>query len=184
MTGDGPHAASASSPLTAGDGGVWYGDVRNPAARGRSEKQMMHVTRTIEWDMGHRVPEHCSKCRNPHGHRYRLDLTVAGKIHEEPGSAQGMVIDFAEIKRALSERVHDVLDHSFMVYEDDEAMAAFYREHPDLRHVFVPYVPTAENICRWCYEQLREALPPSVSIVRLRIFETPNCWADYLPEED
>jgi 6-pyruvoyltetrahydropterin/6-carboxytetrahydropterin synthase len=41
---------------------------------------MTEVTKIVEWDMGHRVPNHKSKCRNPHGHRYRLEVTIGGPL--------------------------------------------------------------------------------------------------------
>ena len=81
---------------------------------------MVSVTKVIEWDMGHRVPNHKHKCANPHGHRYRLELTVSGLVSEEKGSSsEGMVVDFSEIKQAMMDRIHDPLDHCFMAYEDD-----------------------------------------------------------------
>ena len=53
------------------------------------------ITKCIEWDMGHRVPNHESKCRNPHGHRYKCEIEVAGDIIVELNSPeQGMITDF------------------------------------------------------------------------------------------
>ncbi len=146
---------------------------------------MIQVTKIVEWDMGHRVPNHRSKCRNPHGHRYRLEVTVRGQLVKERGSsAQGMIIDFADVKQAMLERIHDVVDHGYMVYEDDDVMRSFFEENQseNFRVLVVPFVPTAENIAKWCYEQLQDAFPANVSIANCRIFETPNSWADYHPD--
>ncbi len=147
---------------------------------------MIEVTKIVEWDMGHRVPNHKSKCRNLHGHRYRLELTVSGDIDETEGaSSEGMVLDFGDVKRVMMERVHDVLDHGFMFYEKDELLDHLFREHaPDggFNHLAVPFIPTAENIAVWCYRQLRDAFPPGIHIAKVRIYETPNSWADYRPE--
>ena len=79
---------------------------------------MVSVTKVIEWDMGHRVPNHKHKCANPHGHRYRLELTVTGLVSEQKGSSsEGMVVDFSDIKKAMMDRIHEPLDHCFMAYE-------------------------------------------------------------------
>lgn len=144
---------------------------------------MIQITKIVEWDMGHRVPNHHSKCRNPHGHRYRLELTVTGALIETPGgSSEGMVVDFGKVKQAMMERVHDVLDHGFMYYDGDEVMARFFAaEAADLRGIAVPFIPTAELLAKWCHDQLCDVLPDDLRIVQARVFETPNSWADYRP---
>lgn len=148
---------------------------------------MIQITKVIEWDMGHRVPNHRSKCRNPHGHRYRLELTVAGPICEAVGeSDEGMVMDLGDVKAIMREAVHDVLDHGFMVHEDDTVMRRFFETNADqeFRVIIVPFVPTVERISEWCGRQLRANLPAGLDIVNVRVFETPNSWADYRPDPD
>ena len=145
---------------------------------------MVSVTKVIEWDMGHRVPNHKHKCANPHGHRYRLELTVSGLVSEEKGSSsEGMVVDFSEIKQAMMDRIHDPLDHCFMAYEDDPMAQLLVREfHGALKIRLVPFIPTAENIVQWCVEQLKDAFSQGISISRCRLYETPKSWAEYLPQ--
>ena len=145
---------------------------------------MIQITKNVEWDMGHRVPNNKSKCRNPHGHRYRLELTLSGKLIDTPGdSSEGMVFDFGDVKRLMTERVHDVVDHGFMLYEGDDILKSFFEstQDSDFRYLIVPFIPTAENIAKWCYNQLKDEFPEGVSIVNCRVFETPNSWADYRP---
>jgi 6-pyruvoyltetrahydropterin/6-carboxytetrahydropterin synthase len=144
---------------------------------------MIRITKVVEWDMGHRVPNHKSKCRNPHGHRYRLELTIAGELDQAAGSSsEGMVLDFGDVKNIMMSEVHDVLDHGFMYYEQDEVMADFFAHAGrDFHAIPVSFIPTAENIARWCGEQLHAAFGDSVTIENVRVFETPNSWADYRP---
>lgn len=53
------------------------------------------VSKDVQFDAGHRVPSHASKCRNPHGHRYRVVAYCVGDVVEDGGSADdGMVVDF------------------------------------------------------------------------------------------
>lgn len=146
---------------------------------------MNEITKVIEWDMGHRVPNHKGKCRNPHGHRYRLELTVAGDVNETTGnSSEGMVDDFGDIKALMLGQIHDALDHGFMIFKDDDVLTTFFSTHAEhgFKVIVVPFVPTAENISRWCWERLRKALPDAIRIVNVRVFETPNSWANYRPE--
>ena len=144
---------------------------------------MVRITKTIEWDMGHRVPNHKSKCRNLHGHRYRMELTLAGELNSMAGdSSEGMVFDFGDIKQFMTANIHDVLDHGFMIYEHDEILTRFFDsvKEQEFRMLRVPFVPTAENIAQWCYEQLAGCFPAGIAIVSVRIYETPNSWAEYV----
>lgn len=139
----------------------------------------MRVTRRIEFDAGHRVPWHKSKCRNMHGHRYRLEVTVEGEVKPIRGTTDdGMVIDFGDLKQIMQEKIHDVLDHAFIVYERDTqcraALSAMGIEH---RTVVVPFIPTAENLVQWCAEQIAGALGPGLELVCVTLYETPNSWA-------
>ena len=63
---------------------------------------MVKITKEIGIDMGHTVTNHDSKCKHLHGHRYRIICTVEGNIITE-GSAEGMVIDFTDLKKAMME---------------------------------------------------------------------------------
>jgi 6-pyruvoyltetrahydropterin/6-carboxytetrahydropterin synthase len=67
------------------------------------------VTRTFTFDAAHQLPWHQGKCRNLHGHTYRLDVTVAGSINED-----GVVIDFGDIANEVESSVIEPFDHQFL----------------------------------------------------------------------
>lgn len=143
------------------------------------------ITRKIEFDAGHRIQNHKSKCRNLHGHRYVLEATVRGPIKDIDGqSDNGMVVDFGDVKRCMMELIHDEWDHGFLVCEDDsEVLEALQRiDHGNHKTVILHFVPTVENLVRWCYNELYIPLLP-LQLVRCRLYETPNCWADYPPTD-
>jgi 6-pyruvoyltetrahydropterin/6-carboxytetrahydropterin synthase len=144
---------------------------------------MIRITKIIEFDAGHRVPNHKSKCRNPHGHRYRLECTVSGYLNSESGSSeQGMVIDFGDLKDVMTTYVHDVLDHGFIYYENDKEIAEMFEPFKDTWNLIkVPFIPTAEELSRWCFEQVNDNLPPTsgLELINVKLFETPNSWAQY-----
>ena len=141
------------------------------------------VTKEVEFDAGHRVPLHESKCRNPHGHRFKVAVTVEGPLAEH-GSGTGMVIDFAHIKRVLTTRVHDVYDHGFIVYENDLEMMDFIRsaDDNDWNVIVVPWHPTAENLALDIFEDLQdpiECMADGVRLVNVQVWETPTSVACY-----
>ena len=139
----------------------------------------MIVTRQIEWDMGHRVTNHRSKCRNLHGHRYKMIVHVSGKLIDKSGdSSEGMVIDFQDIKKIIVENIHDVLDHGFMVWQKDHILMDFFKKQPGFKYISVPFVPTAENIARWSFERLKplfiDKFGTNLKLVEIQLWETPN----------
>jgi 6-pyruvoyltetrahydropterin/6-carboxytetrahydropterin synthase len=145
------------------------------------------ASKSIEFDAGHRVPWHESKCRNPHGHRYTVVATVEGPIRPYTSSPSdaGMVVDFGCIKEILTEYVHDVLDHSFMVWDDDKPMKSSLAllgdiEDVDPRVVVLPCIPTAEELARWVWDETIAAfVDAGVRLVSIELRETPTSIAYY-----
>lgn len=142
----------------------------------------MRITRRFEFDSGHRVTYHKSKCRNLHGHRYVLEVTVEGDLIQTYGdSSQGMVMDFGDIKELVQEHFVEVLDHAFIVWEDDRRLVQFLQEDGH-KHVVVPFVPTAEHLALYAREQISKLLDEHtdgrVQVAHIRLYETPNSWAD------
>lgn len=150
---------------------------------------MQTITKVIEWDMGHRIPYHNSKCRNLHGHRYRLEVTASGELCNKKGdSSEGMVFDFGDLKKVMMLKIHDVLDHSFMWYKEDKiyiTIESILKYH-NQKVVIVDFIPTAENICNWIYhEMIRYEIFINKGLIleNIKLFETPNSWAELHRDE-
>jgi 6-pyruvoyltetrahydropterin/6-carboxytetrahydropterin synthase len=122
-----------------------------------------------------------------HGHRYRWEAEVEGDVVTENGvSEEGMLIDFSDISAILTEHIHDVVDHAFIVYEGDvQALAAVACMEEDHRTVVVPFIPTVENLAKWAFEQVQAHIRTSYgNRLRLSAFhvrETPKSWACWRP---
>ena len=145
----------------------------------------MQITRRLEFDAGHRIPNHGSLCRHLHGHRYAIEVTVAGPLVADPASPeQGMVTDFSRIKD-IARQLVDAWDHAFLVYAGDAAVRTFLDSLPEHRTVVFPQPPTAEHLAEVAFAQLSEAYAAEYGerlvLTRVRLYETPNCWADAGP---
>ena len=148
-----------------------------------SANNVISVTRRIEFDAGHRLPNHKSQCRNIHGHRYALEVTLSAQIiHEEGSSDDGMVMDFGDIKTVAQEKITSVWDHAFLVYRGDKVMVDFLAAISGHKTVVLDVVPTAENLAQVAYDTLKDAYRDrfghALTLQRVRLYETPNCWAD------
>ena len=132
----------------------------------------------IEIDMGHRIPGHTGKCRGVHGHRYVFEAEVAGAVIESPGgSAEGMVLDFGDLKALLVETISTPWDHGLMLYERDPILEAM-RSLPGQKIVEVPFIPTAERIAAHAFQLLAPPLKgKGLHLRALTVWETPSSWA-------
>lgn len=145
------------------------------------------IRRYVETDTGHRVPNHKSKCRHMHGHRYRFEAEIEGETVQESGvSEEGMLMDFSDVSSILMEYVHDVIDHAFVVYEGDtNVLKAFESMSPEHRTVIVPFIPTAENLAKWAFEQVEPHITSTygnaLKLVAMHVRETPKSIASWIP---
>ena len=145
------------------------------------------ITRRLEFDAGHRLPNHKSQCRNIHGHRYALEITLSSDVIREEGAADdGMVMDFGDIKRIANEKLVDLWDHAFLVHRGDSVMVDFLAAISGHKTVILDVVPTAENLAQAAFAILRDAYHDRfghvLALTRVRLYETPNCWADAIAE--
>ncbi len=142
----------------------------------------MIVTKTLEWDMGHRIPNHQSKCRNPHGHRYKMEVSLQGKIIDKQGdSSESMILDFKDIKAIAETHIIEPCDHAFMYWNQDTQMLKFFKDNPSFKSLCVSFIPTAEEIARWIFERLeaeyKDEYNTDLSLVSVKLWETPTSSA-------
>jgi 6-pyruvoyltetrahydropterin/6-carboxytetrahydropterin synthase len=148
----------------------------------------MLITRRLEFDAGHRIPNHNSQCKHLHGHRYAIEITLSGEvITAEGASDQGMVMDFSDVKRIAMEQLVDAWDHAFLVYRGDRIVLDFLQSLPGHKTVVLDAIPTAENLALIAFERLngayRDTYGNHLRLERVRIFETPNNWAEHFRTE-
>lgn len=143
---------------------------------------MLTITKRLEFDAGHRIPAHRSQCRNLHGHRYALEITLEGEVVDDPTSSDhGMLMDFSDVKAIAKEHLVDVWDHAFLVHEDDTLVRSLLDQIPGHKTVVLPRVPTAENLVDIAFQILDPLYTArfghGLRLKRLRLYETPTSWA-------
>jgi len=144
----------------------------------------MKVVKIIQWDMGHRILNHRSICKGLHGHRYRAEICFEGNLIPTSGvSEEGMVVDFADIKKLAMNKIHNVLDHGFMVWENDTELMDFFKNSHGHKPVVVPFTPTAENVAKYIFDELngslRDFYHSSLTLFSVKLWETPTSYAFY-----
>ena len=144
---------------------------------------MLTITRKMEFDAGHRIPDHNSQCRNLHGHRYTLLITLSGEVVEQAGeSDNGMIMDFGDIKALANQYLVNLWDHAFIVYQGDTQVREFLDSMPDHKTVVIDRVPTVENLAKIAFDTLKgvyqDRYGRHLSLAKITLYETPNCWAE------
>ncbi len=144
----------------------------------------MQIKKIVEFDMGHRVPNHKSKCKNLHGHRYKLEVVMEGDVISKPGvSDEGMVIDFSDIKQIVETYIDTYLDHGYMGNISADAM--FFPLFQKLRSKFVAvnFIPTAENIAEYIFNELSplfvDTYGTQLHLKKVILWETPTSSVEY-----
>jgi 6-pyruvoyltetrahydropterin/6-carboxytetrahydropterin synthase len=143
----------------------------------------MRITRRLEFDAGHRIPNHASQCKHLHGHRYAIEITLCGPVIATAGAAdEGMVMDFSEIKAIAQQHVVEPWDHAFLAWRKDESMVNFLSSVPGHKTVLFDAPPTAEHLSQTAFKILeplyRSRYGSKLELEQVRLYETPNCWAD------
>lgn len=136
-------------------------------------------TRRIQFCAGHRVYGHENKCANPHGHNYVAYLTARAVSLDRVGR----VVDFSVLKARVGGWIDSWWDHAFIFSAKDGELAALFDAHPEWKAYCLPFNPTAENMARYLLETVGpETLGADdsrlVELVRVRLYETENCYAD------
>ena len=130
----------------------------------------MMITKMFTFDSAHRLfnpklsdeenKNIFGKCFNLHGHTYKLNVSVDGKVNSETG----MIINFVDLKRIVTETVLDVLDHKYLNELSE----------------FEGMITTCENMIIWIWFTLYKELP---CLSRLELYETPTSFATLKSDE-
>ena len=143
----------------------------------------MRITRRLEFDAGHRIPDHLSQCHHLHGHRYAIEITLSGEVITAEGVAErGMVMDFSEVRAIARRELVDGWDHGFLAWRGDRKVVEFLATLPAHKTVLFDEPPTAEHLAATAFRILEPAYlgryGNNLRLERVRIYETPSCWAD------
>ncbi|WP_240666731.1 6-carboxytetrahydropterin synthase QueD [Longirhabdus pacifica] len=139
----------------------------------------VNVCKIFTFDSAHQLVGHKGKCANLHGHTYKLEVELKGKLHgPEHQSDEGFVIDFSDVKSMVKELLVDQLDHSFIAMGNEPALASLKESGSKVTEL--GFRTTAENMAMYMCHQLKLAKLP---VYAVKLWETPNSWAQVLASE-
>ena len=146
----------------------------------------IRITKLFHFETGHALYGYDGKCKNVHGHSYKLAVTVSGKPISDTNNVKlGMVIDFGDLKKIINEEIVDVFDHATVFNKNtphvELANVLIKRGH----HVLlVDYQPTSEMMVIDFAEKIKNRLPSTIHLFSIKLQETETSFAEWFASEN
>ena len=142
----------------------------------------IRITKQFSFEAGHALYGYDGKCKNVHGHSYKLSVTVIGnKITDTKNVKLGMVIDFGDLKKIVSEEIVDKFDHATIFNKNTphiKLAETLKNEGHDV--ILVNYQPTSECMVADFAEKISKRLPQGVKLFSLKLQETETSYAEWV----
>lgn len=146
----------------------------------------IRITKQFSFETGHALYGYDGKCRNVHGHSYKLSVTVIGEPIADASHVKfGMVIDFSDLKKIVKEEIVDVFDHA-TVFNKNTPHVELAKELSDRGHsvLLVDYQPTSEMMVIDFAEKIKKRLPKQTQLFSLRLQETATSYAEWYASDN
>ena len=147
----------------------------------KSAMSNIRITKQFSFETGHALYGYDGKCKNVHGHSYKLSVTVIGKpITDTSNVKYGMVIDFGDLKKIVKEEIVDLFDHA-TVFNKNTPHIELANELKNRGHhvILVEYQPTSENMVIDFAEKIKSRLPQDIHLHSLKLQETESSFAEW-----
>lgn len=146
----------------------------------------VRITKQFSFETGHALYGYDGKCRNVHGHSYKLSVTVIGTPISDTNNVKfGMVIDFGDLKKIVKEEIVNIFDHA-TVFNKNTPHIELAKELEDRGHnvLLVDYQPTSEMMIIDFSEKIKKRLPKNIQLHSLKLRETDSSFAEWYANEN
>lgn len=146
---------------------------------------MIRITKIFTFETAHVLYNYDGKCKNMHGHSYKLFVTVKGNpINDLDHVKNGMVVDFGDIKKIVKSQIIDVWDHAVMLNGlSPHKQLGENLEEQGHKVIYCEYQPTCENMLYDIAKKIKKQLPEMVSLAYLKLHETENSYGEWFAED-
>lgn len=142
----------------------------------------IRVTKQFDFEAAHALEDYSGKCRDIHGHSYHFRVTVIGDVIDDKAIEEnGMVIDFAILKKVVMNNVINVFDHTLVLRSDSRFRGI---EKQNDRVMYVDYQPTCENMLLDMVERIRYKLPKGIELHNAFLRETARSYAEWFASDN
>lgn len=146
----------------------------------------IRITKQFTFETGHALYGYDGKCRNVHGHSYKLSVTVIGTPISDTNNVKfGMVIDFGDLKKIVKEEIVNVFDHA-TVFNKNTPHVELAKELENRGHnvLLVDYQPTSEMMVIDFADKIKKRLPENIKLHSLKLRETETSYAEWFSSDN
>jgi 6-pyruvoyltetrahydropterin/6-carboxytetrahydropterin synthase len=146
----------------------------------------IRITKQFSFETGHALYGYDGKCKNVHGHSYRLYVTVIGNPISDASNVKfGMVIDFSDLKKIVKEEIVNIFDHA-TVFNKNTPHVELAKELKDRGHnvLLVNYQPTSEMMVIDFASKIKQRLPENINLHSLKLQETATSYAEWYASDN
>ncbi|MDC9723513.1 MAG: 6-carboxytetrahydropterin synthase [Urechidicola sp.] len=146
----------------------------------------IRITKQFYFETGHALYGYDGKCRNVHGHSYKLSVTVIGTPSADTNDVKfGMVIDFKDLKKIVKGEIVDQFDHA-TVFNKNTPHVELAKELEKRGHsvILVDYQPTSEMMIIDFASKIKEKLPTNIALHSLKLQETGTSHAEWFASDN
>ncbi len=146
----------------------------------------IRITKQFTFETAHALYGYDGKCKNIHGHSYKLDVTVIGQPIADTSNVKcGMVIDFGDLKKIVKAEVVDVMDHAIVLNQHTpHIQLADDLKKTGHNVVLVDYQPTSENMVIDFAKRIQSKLSSELSLHSLKLRETETAFAEWYASDN
>ena len=146
----------------------------------------IRLTKIFNFETAHALFGYDGKCRNIHGHSYKLHVTISGEpIADKTNAKHGMVMDFGELKAIVNRLIIDRFDHAILLNTNTEHKILGETLHKNGHNViFTDYQPTCENMLIDFAQKIKSELPDNVELTALKLYETENSYGEWIAADN
>jgi 6-pyruvoyltetrahydropterin/6-carboxytetrahydropterin synthase len=147
--------------------------------------QKIRITKQFNFETAHALWNYDGKCKNIHGHTYKMFVTIIGEPNQNELSPKyGMVMDFGDLKRIIKENIIDIYDHTVILNRNAQTEKFKNIEQMFDRFIITDYQPTCENMVIEFSEIIKSKLPNNLSLHNLRLYETETSYAEWFAKDN
>lgn len=141
---------------------------------------VIRLRRDFTFEAAHLLPWHKGDCRHLHGHSYRIEVEIGGRVstqHGQPNS--NMVVDLQLLKRWVQKAVIDEYDHALLLSKAHSSEQLTWAKSFSGRILHFEGQPSCEQLVVDMTQRLRKILPSHLVLMEVRLWETASSSASW-----
>ena len=146
----------------------------------------IRITKKFRFEAAHALYGYDGKCKNIHGHNYKLFVTVIGvPTNDNSNAKEGMVMDFGDLKKIVNTQIIEKFDHS-VIFNKNSPHKELANNLISSGHkvIMADYQPTIEQMVVDFASKIIPKLPENIKLYSLKLEETETSYSEWFASDN